>query len=99
MRRSDAQSERIAQSLVLLEPKLTIRNLNQDLNWDDRVGELFQELIRLDLELPVRLLAQPEFGLPSHMVFVSHMPLALRPQIIAIYAKQIAANPDYPWNY
>ena len=43
--------DRIATALVQLEPKLRARGLQQDLNWDLRIGELYQELVRHDQQL------------------------------------------------
>ena len=67
----------IARGLVQLESKIIVRQLNQDLNWDDRVTELYKELMKLDSELPDQLVTQSGFGRPGHVLFLSQLPLAV----------------------
>ncbi len=96
--RNRAQAETIARGLVRLEPKIVARKMHQDLNWDDRVGELYRELAKLDTELADQLVAQPEFGRPGHVLFLSQLPQDLLPRVIDSYVKAIADDADYPWN-
>ena len=95
--RNRPQAEAIARGLVRLEPKITARKLNLDLNWDDRVGELYKELARIDPDLSDMVVAQPEFGRPGHVLFLSQLPADLVPRVIDSYVKAIKAEPDYPW--
>ena len=96
--RNRSQAEGIARGLVRLEPKLVARNMSQDLHWDDRVGELFRELAKLDNELADQLVAQPEFGRPGHVLFLSQLPQDLLPKVIDSYVKTISDDGNYPWN-
>ncbi len=95
--RNRPQAEALARGLVRLEPKIIARKLNLDLNWDDRVGELYKELARIDPDLPDMLVAQPEFGRPGHVLFLSQLPADLVPRVIESYVKAIKAEPEYPW--
>ena len=96
--RNRAQATAIARGLVRLEPKIVARKMHQDLHWDDRVGELFRELAKLDNELADQLVAQPEFGRPGHVLFLSQLPQDLLSKVIDSYVKTIAADAEYPWN-
>ena len=96
--RNRAQALAIARGLVRLEPKIVERKMHQELNWDDRVGELYRELLKLDSELPDQLVAQPEFGRPGHVLFLSQLPADLLPKVIDSYVKAISEDADYPWN-
>lgn len=96
--RNRAQATAISRGLVRLEPKIVDRKLHQDLHWDDRVGELYRELAKLDNELADQLVAQPEFGRPGHVLFLSQLPQDLLPQVIESYVKTISDDADYPWN-
>lgn len=96
--RNRAQAEAIARGLVRLEPKIVARKMHQDLNWDDRVGELYRELAKLDNELADQLVAQPEFGRPGHVLFLSQLPQDLLPKVIDSYVKATSDDADYPWN-
>lgn len=96
--RNRAQAEAIARGLVRLEPKIVARKMHQDLHWDDRVGELYRELAKLDNELADQLVAQPEFGRPGHVLFLSQLPQDLLPKVIDSYVKTISDDADYPWN-
>ena len=81
-----------------LEPKIVARKLNLDLNWDDRVGELYRELVKIDSDLPNLLVSQPEFGRPGHVLFLSELPAELLPRVIDSYVKAVSADADYPWS-
>lgn len=96
--RNRAQAEAIARGLVRLEPKIVARKMHQDLNWDDRVGELYRELAKLDNELADQLVAQPEFGRPGHVLFLSQLPQDLLPKVIDKYVQAISDDAEYPWN-
>jgi putative membrane-bound dehydrogenase-like protein len=96
--RNRAQAETIARGLVRLEPKIVARKMTQDLNWDDRVGELYRESSKLDNELADQLVAQPEFGRPGHVLFLTKLPQDLLPKVIDAYVKTISADAEYPWN-
>lgn len=72
--------------------------MHQDLNWDDRVGELYRELAKLDNDLADQLVAQPEFGRPGHVLFLTQLPQDLLPKVIERYVQAITDDADYPWN-
>ncbi|MFM9960520.1 MAG: PVC-type heme-binding CxxCH protein [Planctomycetaceae bacterium] len=95
--RNRAQADAIARGLIRLEPKIRERKLTQDLHWDDRVGELFRELAKLDDDLADQLVAQPEFGRPGHVLFLSQLPQDLLPKVIDSYVKAVTDDVDYPW--
>lgn len=96
--RNRTQAAAIARGLVRLEPKIVARKLHQDLNWDDRVGELYRESVKLDNELADQLVAQLEFGRPGHVLFLSQLPQDLLPKVIDSYVKAVTEDADYPWN-
>jgi putative heme-binding domain-containing protein len=96
--RNRSQAETIARGLVQLEPKIVARKLTQDLHWDDRVGELFLELSKLDEELADQLIAQPEFGRPGHVLFLSRLPQDLLPKVVESYVQTVSNDAEYPWN-
>ncbi|TXT22158.1 MAG: heme-binding protein [Planctomycetota bacterium] len=96
--RNRAQATAIARGLVRLEPKIVERKMHQDSSWDDRVGELYRELVKLDNELADQLVGQPEFGRPGHVLFLSQLPQDLLPKVIDSYVKAVSDDADYPWN-
>src|SRR5262249_54841232 len=63
----------IVKSLVGMAGKLAARKLQQDNNWNDRVSELFGQLVDRDPQLPEALIAAPGFGRPQHVVFLSRL--------------------------
>ncbi len=87
----------IAKALIDLESKLTARKLHQDSNWDDRIGEMYAELVRHDPLLPVALLKQPKFGRPGHVIFLSQLPREYLQEAIAAFVRDISSDDDYPW--
>ncbi len=96
--RNRKQADVIARGLVQLEPKIIVRQLNQDLNWDDRVGELYKELVKLDSDLPDLLVMQSGFGRPGHVLYLSQLPSDLLPRVIDSYVKAVQTEADYPWS-
>jgi putative membrane-bound dehydrogenase-like protein len=92
-----AQREIIAKALVDLEPKIRSRKLNQDTNWDNRVGELYQRLVELDRPLPLAMLQQPSFGRPGHVMFLAELPEEHLEQAVAVFLERVEQDPDYQW--
>jgi putative membrane-bound dehydrogenase-like protein len=95
--RNSQESEKIAQALVSLEPKIVARKLNQDLNWDVRVTEMYKQLVALDEDLPAAIVGQKEFGRPGHVLFLSEIsPELLKPAIDA-FLKRSHDDPQFKW--
>ena len=95
--RTSAQCEKIAQALIELEPKIAARKLNQDRNWDDRVGEMYKQLVALDGDLPAQVVAEKHFGRPGHVLFLSEIsPELLKPATDA-FVHNIQADPHFKW--
>lgn len=96
--RTSRQQGAIAGALVALDGKITRRELNRDSNWNDRMGELYVRLASLDPGLPLAIAAEPGFGSPGHVMFLSQLPPEALPGALAGFARQIAADPEYPWS-
>jgi putative membrane-bound dehydrogenase-like protein len=95
--RSAAQSKKIAAALVELEPKIAARKLNQDLDWDNRVGEMYKQLVALDADLPHEIVAQKHFGHPGHVLFLSEIDPALLKPAIDAFVHNIETDPHFKW--
>ena len=96
--RNEVQRKRTARALVGLQVKIDRTGLNQDSNWDDRVGELYAALCGHDAKLPLAVLEAPGFGLPSHVLFLGRIARADRPRARAAFVAAIRkAGEDYPW--
>lgn len=96
--RSDDERDRTAAALLALDRKLDERNYNTDSNWDDRIGEMYAQLVTWDPALPAAMLNHPEFGRPGHVLFLDRLPdEQLQAAIDAFTAKITAADGDYPW--
>lgn len=97
--RTAKQSDIIAKALVNLEPKIIARQLKQDSNWDDRIGEMYAEQVKLDESLPETMLGEQQFGQPGHVLFLSQLPADLLPKAIAAFVRQLDSQQDnYAWN-
>ncbi|HUG89185.1 MAG TPA: PVC-type heme-binding CxxCH protein [Planctomycetaceae bacterium] len=95
--RSDSQRERIARGLVALEPKIVARRLNQDLHWETRVGEMYAQHVKLAPKLPETIVAQPAFGTPGHVYFLTELPAEHVPRAIAAFVQRVTAGDDDTW--
>jgi putative heme-binding domain-containing protein len=95
--RSSEQRGRIARALVQLRFKVDARKLNLDSNWDDRLAEMYAGLVKHDPALPQAVIAQPDFGLPDHAIYLK--PLAAADLQLAVdrIVARIGKTEDYPW--
>lgn len=96
--RSKKQQAAIARALVRVDAKLKLNHLSQDQNWNERVGEIYSRLVELDEDLPVKLIAQPDFGRPGHVLFLSRLPEKHLSEAQRAFATAVASDTDYPWN-
>ncbi|MCA9048369.1 MAG: HEAT repeat domain-containing protein, partial [Planctomycetaceae bacterium] len=96
--RTEKESVATAEALVNLDHKIRQMGLNQDSNWDERVGELYAELSRRDQSVPTLIAGRPGFGLPGHVLFLSAIPADRQEQAVAGFARQVAADPGFEWN-
>ncbi len=95
--RTAAQMQKIAASLVALEPKINRLGLNQDRNWDDRVGEMYAQLVALDADLPGAIVAHKDFGRPGHVLFLSQIGPELLSPAIEKFLRAIRDDPQFKW--
>jgi putative membrane-bound dehydrogenase-like protein len=96
--RSTAQRQVIAEALVQFDAKFAARNLPQDSSWNDRIKDLYNRLCELDEFLAPVMVDVAGFGRPGHVLFMSQMPERRLADAIAAFAKQAAADAEYPWN-
>ncbi|WP_197440061.1 PVC-type heme-binding CxxCH protein [Calycomorphotria hydatis] len=97
-KRIEPQTQEIASILLDLDRKIRERNLNIDLNWDARLGELIASLMQRDIDQQQTLLARTAFGRPEHMVFVEQMDLDGQLLAAHDFARTIFDDPNnYPW--
>lgn len=96
--RSVEETMATAAALVGIDVKIRRLNMRQDTNWDDRMGELYAALCKVDPALPSMIADQPGFGLPGHVLFLGVAPQATIPKAIEGIVKTIAADPEYAWS-
>lgn len=96
--RTDQQRTAIAHALIELEVKVKQLGLVQDTDWTDRMLGLYSLLVQRDAQLPAALLAEANFGLPGHVIYVSELPPEKLEEAIAAFVRQIETDPDYAWN-
>ncbi|MCA9085167.1 MAG: hypothetical protein KDA81_13980, partial [Planctomycetaceae bacterium] len=96
-KRTRPQSMATAAALVGLDAKIQRMGLKQDANWDARIGELFDGLLKSDSAMTSRISEQSEFGWPGHVVLINRLPESERQSAIDAFAKRIAANADFEW--
>lgn len=97
LERSYAETESTARALLLIDAKLQRLGMKQDTNWDDRMGELYAALCRVDPALPSLIPQQKEFGMPGHVLYLSQSPAAVIPQAIAGFLRYLEQNPEAEW--
>src|SRR5262249_24093266 len=68
--RTRSLTPRTAGALLALDAKIVRRKLNRDGHWPLRIAELYAGLVKKDPRLGKDILAHPDFGRPSHVLFV-----------------------------
>ena len=96
--RSYDESTTTAKALVGIDIKIRRFGLKQDTNWDDRIGELYKTLCKVDPAMPTLLAEQPGFGEPGHVLFLTQVPQASIPKAIAGLVHTIQSDPEYRWS-
>jgi putative membrane-bound dehydrogenase-like protein len=92
------QREKIGAGLLNLERKLASREMQKDANWNVRLGEIYTSLATRDPALPGRIIGDPLFGRPGHVIFMSRLNEKQMPQAVAAFLRAVKADPEYPWN-
>ena len=96
--RSYDESTATARALLGIDIKIRRYGLKQDTNWDDRIGELYKALCKVDPAMPTLLAEQPGFGEPGHVLFLTQVPQAAIPKAIEGLVKIIQSDPEYKWS-
>jgi hypothetical protein len=96
--RSHEESVATAKALLGIDIKIRRLGLRQDTNWDDRIGELYKSLCKVDPAMPTLLVEQPGFGEPGHVLFLTQVPQGLIPQAIDGIVKTSQTDPEYKWS-
>ncbi len=96
--RSYGESVLTAKALLGIEIKIRKLGLRQDTNWDDRIGELYKALCKVDPAMPSLLVDQPGFGEPGHVLFLSQVPQESIPKAIDGIVRTIQSDPEYRWS-
>lgn len=95
--RSYEESVATAKALVDIDIKVRKLGLKQDTNWDDRLGELYSALCKVDPAMPTVITEQPGFGQPGHVLFLSQVPQGTVAKAIDGFVSTISADPDFVW--
>lgn len=93
--RTRDQTAQIGDALVKLEDKVRQRQLAQDSNWDDRLGELYAQLVQLDPRLPGEIVRHPSFGDPGHVVFLGQVSQDDLQTAVDAFAHRVRSDPEY----
>lgn len=92
------QRELIARTLLDLDRKLVLHKLQKDSNWNARIGELYAALVARDAELPSRVIADPAYGKPGHVLFMAKLNEKQLAQAVAAFTRVVKSDPEYAWN-
>ena len=95
--RSYDESVTTAKALVGIDIKIRKLGLKQDTNWDDRIGELYAALCRVDPAMPTVITEQLGFGQPGHVLFLTQVPQPAVAKAIEGFVATIATDSEFTW--
>lgn len=95
---SEKNTRQCAEALLAVEGKIRERQLPQDANWNDRLGELFGELVTHTPGLAHTLVESAQFGQPSHVAFLSKLEEEESERATEVFIRAVQSAEDYPWN-
>jgi putative heme-binding domain-containing protein len=95
---SEKNTRQCAEALLAVEGKIRERQLPQDANWNDRLGELFGELVTHTPGLAHTLVESAQFGQPSHVAFLSKLEEEESERATEAFIRAVQSAEDYPWN-
>ena len=96
--RTYEESVATAAALVNLDVKIRDQNLNQDSNWDDRIGELYKTLCQTDPVIPQVIVDQPGFGLPGHVLLLSKVSQDKISLAIEHIVRHVQQDKEFDWS-
>ena len=96
--RTSEESVATAAALVNLDVKIYAQRLNQDSNWDDRIGELYKTLCQTDPAIPQVIVDQPGFGLPGHVLLLSEVSPDKIPRAIEHIVRHAQQDEEFDWS-
>jgi putative heme-binding domain-containing protein len=91
----DRATERVAAALLDLDRKIAKRNMNRDLHWPLRIGELYTGLAEKDPKLHAAMVAHSQFGRPDHALFAQAKGFD-RARAAEIFLAKIKVDDSYP---
>src|SRR5262249_17685816 len=94
--RTRSLTTRTAGALLALDAKIVRRKLNRDGHWPLRIAELYAGLVKKDPPLGKDILAHPDFGRPSHVLFVP-ADAAGRKRAAEVFLARAKKDPSYEW--
>ncbi|MEO2032198.1 MAG: hypothetical protein ABGZ35_08940 [Planctomycetaceae bacterium] len=92
------ESNATAAALVHLDVKIHNQKLNQDANWDDRIGELYRKLCEVDPVIRQIVVDQPGFGLPGHVLLLSEVGQDKVPVAVEHFVRHIQQDDEFEWS-
>lgn len=96
--RSFDETTATAKGLLNVDVKIRRLGLRQDSNWDDRLGELYAELCRVDPALPHVLVDQPAFGEVGHVLYTGKIPQPEIPRAITAFVRRGQEIGSFNWS-
>ena len=95
--RNAEQRAKTIEALIGLEPKIHRLGLNQDSNWNERITELYEVLVKHDPLLPEDIVLHDAFGQPGHVLFMSQVPGELLQKAVEAFVKRMEDDDEYAW--
>jgi putative heme-binding domain-containing protein len=97
-KRAPAATQKTATTLLELREKVRSRGLNIDNNWQPRLAQLTNELVRADPDLASALVGHPSFGAAEHLIFTEGFSKETRELARKKFREALVALPTRNWS-
>lgn len=94
----DSAGPSIAKAILALDRKLAGRERNTLLNWQQRLVEMADRLVRREPTLPAALLADKNFPTPAHVGLVQVLDEASHAKAVPLFEAAVRQNPNAGWS-
>jgi putative heme-binding domain-containing protein len=96
--RTEEQTKRVASAILNLDKKFQGQQLGIKLNWDARLSEVLNNLLKQHPDLASEMVTHPDFLHPSHVSYALRFDPENRKLAAKFFYAALRKDPDFQWS-